>query len=217
MAIRLLCTLAAYPSEWTGPAATEVLPGLRQHLRPCARHENVPFNVDASLVEAASSDQVALEQLISIVWPEAFRLAAGILHDRSLAEDAAQEACAAMAVSLTSLQSFAKFRSWFYRLVSISRRRPKTVELGEATFRPMETDGARALDLSHALRNLPAQQRALVLLHYYVGLNSREIGVATDLAAATVRFQLMLARRALRRALSVAAQPASKEALSHGD
>jgi RNA polymerase sigma-70 factor, ECF subfamily len=180
----------------------------------------VPLTIDASLIEAAASDDRSLEQLIIAVWPEAFRLAAGILRDRSLAEDAAQEACASMAVALSSLKNPAGFRTWFYRLVvneamTISRRRREAATLHEAASHSIEFDNDQAMDLFKALHDLPAERRAIVLLHYYAGLTSREIAVAAHLPAPTVRFHLMLARRALRRALSVAVHPASSEALTH--
>jgi|SRR5579864_6573729 len=180
----------------------------------------MPLNIEVALIEAAATENRSLERLIGTVWPEAYRLALGILRDRGLAEDAAQEACAAMAVSLSSLKSAGAFRAWFYRLVvnesiAISRRqRDKAMPL-DAAFETVEFDGAEALDLANALRQLPPEQRAVVLLHYYVGLSSSEIAVAVRFPSSTVRFHLMLARRALRRALSLAGHPASPEALSN--
>ena len=182
----------------------------------------VPLQVDATLVEAASSDRRSLEQLIAAVWPEAFRLAAGILRDRNLAEDAAQEACAAMAARFSSLKSTGAFGAWFYRLVvneavTISRRRRETVTLHEAESEAIAFDDAQALDLSNALRHLPTDQRVVVLLHYYAGLNSREIAAAARIPAPTVRFHLMRARRALRRALAISNHPVSTEALPNAN
>jgi RNA polymerase sigma-70 factor (ECF subfamily) len=161
-----------------------------------------------------------MEKLIAAVWPEAFRLSLGILHDRGLAEDAAQEACAAMAVSLSSLKNAGAFRTWFYRVVvhesiSASRRRRETVALRNDESAASETDSAQAIDLAKALQKLPPQQRAVVLLHYYAGLNSSEIASAADLPPSTVRFHLMLARRALRRALRVTVPPPTKEIASN--
>ena len=182
----------------------------------------MPLNLDPALVHAAATENTALERLIAEVWPEAYRLAAGILHDRGLAEDAAQEACAAMAVALAALKDTRAFRSWFYRLVvheaiGVARRQRKLASLDEAAFKPMEEDRAQTLDLANALQRLPPEQRAVVLLHYYAGLNSREIAEAAQLPASTVRFHLMLARRALRRAISLAEPPASTEALSNAN
>jgi RNA polymerase sigma factor (sigma-70 family) len=113
----------------------------------------VPLNLDPSLIESAAGDSAALERLIAAVWPEAYRLAAGILHDPGLAEDAAQEACAAMAVSLSSLKNVLAFRTWFYRLVvreaiSVSRRRRNQLSLHEAASKAIEDDRAQTLDLA---------------------------------------------------------------------
>jgi RNA polymerase sigma factor (sigma-70 family) len=195
---------------------------VRQQIGLAERPYVVPLQLDASLIEAAFSDSRSLEQLIAAVWPEAYRLAAGILHDRNLAEDAAQEACASMAAKLSSLKTVAAFGTWFYRLVvnealTISRRRRETVTLHEVESKAIAFDEAQALDLSNALRHLPAEQRAVVLLHYYVGLNSREIAAAARLPAPTVRFHLMLARRALRRALALSTHSASTEVLSNAN
>jgi len=61
---------------------------------------------------------------------------------------------------------------------------------------------------------LPLEQRAAVVLHYYVGLKSSEIAAATGLPASTIRFHLMLARRALRKTLELDAQPPFEKVLS---
>lgn len=182
----------------------------------------MPLDLDPSLVQAAATENTALERLIAAVWPDAYRLAAGIVHDRGLAEDVAQEACAAMAVALASLKDARAFRTWFYRLVvheaiNVARRQPKLASIDESAFKPIEEDRAQSLDLANALRRLPREQRAVVLLHYYAGLNSREIAEAAHLPASTVRFHLMLARRALRRAISLAEHPVSTEAFSNAN
>jgi RNA polymerase sigma factor (sigma-70 family) len=59
-----------------------------------------------------------------------------------------------------------------------------------------------AIDLYDALAALTPARRALILLHYYAGLSAKEIAMTVALPASTVRFQLMLARRALRIALT---------------
>jgi RNA polymerase sigma-70 factor (ECF subfamily) len=124
-----------------------------------------------------------------------------------------------MAVSLSSLKNSGAFRAWFYRLVvreaiSVARRARDTSNLQNVQALAREIDSAQALDLANALAHLPPEQRTLVLLHYYAGLSSREIAVAVRLPASTVRFHLMLARRALRRALRVNV-PLPKEVISN--
>ncbi|MBV8372421.1 MAG: sigma-70 family RNA polymerase sigma factor [Candidatus Eremiobacteraeota bacterium] len=165
------------------------------------------MNVDAGAIEKARAGGERLDELIAAIWPDAYRLAFGVLHDRGLAEDAAQEACAAIARGLPALKSATAFRTWTYRIItnhaiSTARARPKTRDLQAAGDRAVSYDPSDALDLLTALARLPIAQRVAVILHYYAGMNSGEIASATGLSAATIRFHLMLARRTLRKALS---------------
>ena len=180
----------------------------------------VTVTIDTSLVEAARTEQSALERLIGAVWPDAYRLAYGILRDRGLAEDVAQDACAAMATTLASLKRPEAFRSWFCRLVvnaaiSMSRRRRDVVQNGEDPLIAASCDSTDALELSIAIRALSPEQRAIVLLHYFMGFNSREIAEAACIPASTVRFHLMKARAALRRALTDSSLSSPSEAFSN--
>ena len=172
----------------------------------------MPLALDNRLIDSARLGGDGLERLIAGVWPEAYRIAFSILRDRGLAEDAAQDACAAIARSLTGLKSTGGFPAWSYKIIvnhaiTASRRRPQTQALDAVADRGVAFDQSDALDIHNALGALPVVQRAAILLHYYVGLNSGEIAAATGLPSSTVRFHLMLARRALRKALSSKAEP----------
>lgn len=163
--------------------------------------------IESALVDEARSGGAALERLIIAVWPEAYRIALGILRDRGLAEDAAQEACARIARMLPQLHHSDGFASWSYRLIvrhaiSAARRRKPMEPLDALPDGAVNIDRSDALDLYDALGKLPVAQRAAVILHYYAGFNSREIAEATGLPASTVRFHLMHARRILRAFLS---------------
>ena len=182
----------------------------------------MPLSLKAALVERARAGGSDLEQLIAAVWPDAYRIAFAILRDAGLAEDAAQEACATVARSLQTLRNADFFGSWSYKIIvnealTTARRWPPMETLSAAGARIVNSDRSDALDLYHALTALPLEQRAAILLHYYAGLNSGEIAEATGIASSTVRFHLMLARRALRKALS-AESPAARapeEVLPH--
>ncbi|MDQ6825354.1 MAG: sigma-70 family RNA polymerase sigma factor [Candidatus Eremiobacteraeota bacterium] len=186
----------------------------------------MPLNLERGLIESAKSGGADLERLITAVWPEAYRLAFSILRDGGLAEDSAQEACASIARSLSALKNTAVFPAWSYRIIvnhaiTAARRRPRTQTLESLTYQPVHFDQSDALDLYTALAALPPVQRGATILHYYAGLDSGEIAAATGLPRSTVRFHLMLARRALRKALSTTdthTLRSSKEALSdvHG-
>lgn len=162
--------------------------------------------IQSDAIEAARAGGLPLERLIATVWPEAFRIALGILRDRGLAEDAAQEACAAIARSLPALTDARAFAAWSYKIavncaLTAARRRPRTLTLETLADRSSSFDSSAALDLYDALAALPVVQRAVLLLHYYAGFKSADIASATGLRASTVRFHLMLARRSLRAAL----------------
>lgn len=188
--------------------STLTLKGLGASIRvakPQGAH--VPLAIEPELIERARTIGSALERLIALVWPEAYRISFGILRDVGLAEDTAQEACAAIARSLPALKQPEVFPAWSYKIIvnralSAARGRSHAQPLDSLAEHSTATDHSDALDLRRALRALPPVQRAVIILHYYVGLNSSEIAAATNLGSSTIRFHLMVARRALRKALS---------------
>jgi RNA polymerase sigma-70 factor (ECF subfamily) len=166
------------------------------------------FTVDPHLIRDAQADAAALEALLVALWPEAYRVAFGVLHDRGLAEDAAQEACASVALRLSALRSNDAFYGWMYRIVvrhatASAKRSKKIVELGSSAEPRAASSDDERLDILAAVDALPRPQRIAVVLRYYAGLNSAEIAAALRVPAPTIRFRLMLARRSLRRALVV--------------
>ncbi len=177
------------------------------------------LSIDAALVESARVETGALERLIETVWPEAYRVALTILRDHGLAEDAAQDACATIARSLNSLKNDNTFATWTYRIaanaaITIGRHQLPVQSLDPVAARGWSVDTAEAVDLDNALAALPIVQRAAILLHYYAGLKSREIAAATGLPSSTIRFHIMLARRALRKALAVEEAASTASTLS---
>lgn len=194
----------------------------RQQLGPFARLKVMALSLDAALVESARVETGALERLIETVWPEAYRVALTILRDHGLAEDAAQDACATIARSLGALKNDNMFASWTYRIaanaaITIGRRNLPVQSLDPVVACGRSVDTAEAVDLDNALAALPVVQRAMILLHYYAGLKSAEIAAATGLPSSTIRFHIMLARRALRKALAIeeAASTLSDEVLTN--
>ncbi|MDQ6925175.1 MAG: sigma-70 family RNA polymerase sigma factor [Candidatus Eremiobacteraeota bacterium] len=166
------------------------------------------FAIDPNLVRDAQHDGAALENLLVALWPEAYRVAFGVLHDRGLAEDAAQEACAGIALGLSSLRATEAFSTWMYRIIIrhamvSAKRLKKLAELGTTVERRTAPGDDDRLDILAAVAALPKSQRAAVVLRYYAGFNISEIAAVLGAPAATIRFHLMLARRTLRTALAV--------------
>ncbi len=174
----------------------------------------MPLTIEPRIIEKAQVATEELEPLVAAVWPEAYRLALTILRDRGLAEDAAQEACATIARSLTSLKNLDAFPAWSHKIIVrhalvSARRRPITRSLDALGDLSVGFDRRDALDLYGALAELTPLQRAAILLHYYAGLSSAEIAAATGIPSSTVRFHLMRARKALRAALCAGSTPLS--------
>ena len=160
---------------------------------------------EPELIELArTGSRDAIESLIARVWPHAYRIALGVLHDRALAEDAAQEACAIVYREIPKLRSARAFNVWFYRIVvreTQTVRHPAAAALAEdapGLIDFAETDRSVArLDVLRALARLAPPLRVAVVLHFYAGLNSREMARVLRIADSSVRFRLMRARRRL--------------------
>ena len=179
---------------------------------------NVSSNVNdltglAALAQAAlNGDDSAQEALVRVMWPNAYRIAWSILGERGAAEDAAQAACTAMCAKLSTLSDTRTFAGWAYRIVVSHARdlarartrlqRRETIGYEDVTAASTGHDPSARLDLASAIGALPDALRLPLELHYFVGLNSREVGTALGLPAASVRFRLMMARRRLRPLLS---------------
>jgi len=76
-------------------------------------------------------------------------------------------------------------------------------------------DGSAALadrdELERAFRRLPVDQRAVFVLHHYLGLPLVEIADLLEIPAGTARSRLHYATRGLRAALTADATTAAKE------
>src|SRR5215207_9061201 len=73
---------------------------------------------DAALVRSAQrGSERAVEELFSRHWPDAYRTALLIAHDRATAEDIAQEAFVAALRALPGFDRSRPLRPWLHRIV----------------------------------------------------------------------------------------------------
>jgi RNA polymerase sigma-70 factor, ECF subfamily len=149
-----------------------------------------------------------VERLIEAIWPDAYRLAYGILGEWQSAEDVAQESCVVVYRAIASLRSAEAFRVWFYRIVVrratvFKKRWDRSGPLMSDTL--LEDDRTNAIDIWRALASLPPHLRNVIVLHYFEDLSSREIAAILRIPDGTVRFRLMTAKRRLRPLLDDAA------------
>ena len=161
----------------------------------------------ADVRAARAGDRAALDRLLTALWPRAFRLAAGITQHAATAEDAAQDALVLVATRLPALRDLAAYPAWSTRIAvnaaaTALRRRVAHAALEDDGRAPGFEDAlAERLDVLRALGALPLWLRVPLVLRYVDGLSSREIGLALNAPAATIRFRLALGRRRLAAAL----------------
>ena len=159
---------------------------------------------DAALVRAAQNgSERAVEELFARHWPDAYRTALLIAHDRAAAEDIAQEAFLS---ALRALQRFDRqrpLRPWLHRIVvnraiDWARARKLRQEVDVAAVPEVAAPAARD-DLGLGaigaeLARLSPEHRAVVVMRYLLDLTPGEIAEALDLPRGTVNSRL---RRAL--------------------
>ena len=180
--------------------------------------------MDRDLVEQARrGDREAFTVLVHQVSDSLFAVAHRILRDSDLAEDALQNALISAWRTLPRLRDSDRFEAWVYRILvhacyaEAGRRRRWTASIRVI---PIDTqtvsDGSQALadrdELDRIFRRLPVDQRAVFVLHHYLGLPLVEVADALGIPSGTARSRLHYATRALRAAVVVDGALATEEA-----
>lgn len=156
----------------------------------------------ADLVSAAQAgDEKAAEELVGAVWPRCFRLAATILGDRDLAQDAAQEACVVVYRKIRNLRAAGAFDTWLYRIIMreaarVRRRHGVSAQLAEVA--QPASDDPTTVDVWRALSELGPTFREVTVLYYFEDLKTEEIASILGVRHATVRTRLARSRVRLR-------------------
>jgi RNA polymerase sigma factor (sigma-70 family) len=158
----------------------------------------------SDLREGALEQQVTIEDLYRRHFDRAVRLAFLLTGDRSVCEDLAQEAFIRVANRVDELQLDRVF--WSYLRVTITnlarknwhRRRRQRLLLTrlEPSADTWQPDLEQRTWLWDAIRQLPRQQRIVVVLRFYESIPDQEVALILGRRPATVR---SLAYRALRR------------------
>jgi RNA polymerase sigma-70 factor (ECF subfamily) len=177
--------------------------------------------VQELLVERARrGDRDAFAALAAHLVDPCYSLAYAILRNAELASDAVQTAMLGAWRDLPSLRDVDKFDAWLHRLVAnacyVEARRERRWSL---SIRAFPTDHPTAPDLAisvadrdeleRAFRRLPPEQRAVVALHYYLGLPLSEVAATLGIPAGTARSRLHHATRQLRAAVEADARSAT--------
>ena len=162
---------------------------------------------DADLVrDARRGDEAAFTSLLRPLLEPAYRLAAGMLQDRQLAEDAVQEAAVNAWRKLNQLREGTPMRPWFLGIVANECRTTRRsrwgsvlkIDAGRPGAEGPDETAVRGLDLRNALKRLRPQQRLVVVLYFYLDLPLEEIAAITSASLAAVRQRLYRGIRALK-------------------
>lgn len=174
-----------------------------------------------AVLRLKTGDITGLEVLVKQYQIKAIRTAYLITQDKALAEDIVQDAFVRVYHRIEQYDSNRPFSPWFMRIVANDavkaiRRGHRQVSLDasltendDATFLEFLVDSAPHPDerveqgelkqvVRDALQQLSPEQRKVVVLRYYLGMNEREMSDELDIPKGTVKWRLSAARKILR-------------------
>ena len=175
--------------------------------------------MDRDLVEQArKGDREAFAVLVHQVSDSLYSVAFRILRDTGLAEDVLQNALVLAWRRLPKLRDLDRFEAWIYRILVHAcydeSQRTRSWR-GSVVALPIELAGvtdetsqiADRDELERAFRWLTIEQRAVFVLHHYVGLPLVEVAETLGIPAGTARSRLHYAIAGLRQALTALPDP----------
>ena len=162
------------------------------------------------LVERArSGDHDAFSALVDVTIARLDTVARLVLRDRELARDAVQEVLIQAWRDLPGLRDPDRFDAWLHRLTMhtcldlVRRRRRRAIEVDldvldlSGRLDPSLDIADREL-LDGALAQLDAGHRAVIVLHYYLGLPMPEVAAALGIPTGTAKSRLHYSLAAMR-------------------
>lgn len=165
------------------------------------------------LVERAmTGDHDAFAELARVSIGRLFVVARLILRDEAAAEDATQETLVAAWRHIHGLRDADRFEAWLHRLLvnachREARRggRRRAIEIHVAALEAPQPDPNLGLldrdEIERAFRRLDTDQRAVIVLHYYLGYSLDDAADVLAVPPGTVRSRLHRATQAMRAAL----------------
>jgi RNA polymerase sigma factor (sigma-70 family) len=156
---------------------------------------------------APAGSPAHFERLLRANARSMLRFADFVLHDRSAAEDAVQEAFMIACQRHGSLKDQTAFTAWLRTIVLREclrwrrRRWLQVLGLTDRVVAPATPDPAIRVDITRAVRRLSPKLRAIVFLHYYEDLTLARIAVELHIPEATAKTRLYEALRRLQSAL----------------
>jgi RNA polymerase sigma-70 factor (ECF subfamily) len=165
------------------------------------------------VLRARSGDHDAFTALAAGALDRLHRTARLILRSDELASDAVQEALMAAWLHIRAIRDPDRFDAWLHRLlVNACYREARRVKRREIVEIHMIAPDLRSNgdaqeltavrdQLERGFRRLTLEQRAVLVVHHYLGLPDAEAAIVLDIALGTFKSRLNRASNALRAAL----------------
>lgn len=177
-----------------------------------------------AIAKLQRGDIQGLEILVRLYQSRALRVALALTQDPDLAEDIVAEAFLTVYNRAGQFDSQRSFSAWFYRIVinaglkAYRKRGRETCDETSARILARAEDAhpgpeAEALSaetreqVGRAIKSLPVNQRAVVIMRYYLGMDDRTIAQALGCPLGTVKWRLHAAHMKLRPVLAVDSNP----------
>jgi len=175
--------------------------------------------VQRELVERAQHGDVdAFRDLVYEAGRRLYGIAYRILRDPDRAQDALQQALIQLWDGLPGLRDPDRFDAWSYRLVvhasyrEARRERTWTARVGEIKVDPPDDDRvAEVIDrdeVERSFRRLTPEHRAILVLHFVIGLPIREVADVLGIPMGTASSRLHYATQSFRAAFEADARGA---------
>lgn len=172
------------------------------------------------VIRAQQGDQAAFAEIARATYGRLHSLAHGILRDRALAEDATQQAMLDAWRNLPKLRDPARFAAWSYRLTvhacyAESRRAHRWMPRMpiDTPREPVARDEIGPLidreQLDRGFRELPVDQRAVLVLRHVIGLPLDEVARTLEIPPGTARSRLHRALQTMRARLEADDRPSA--------
>lgn len=149
-----------------------------------------------------AGDREAFEALLRRHTRAMLQFADFVLHDRSAAEDAVQEAYMTAWKKRAQLQDPGSFGPWLRRIVLREclrwRRNPfwRMMALPDRVV-IQSKDSAEHLDIANAVRRISPRLRAVIFLHYYEDQTLKQVANELGIPESTAKTRLYEALRRL--------------------
>lgn len=185
--------------------------------------DRMPDQTRAALVERAQEgDRDAFDALARTAGDRCMGIATRILRDTDVAQDAVQATLITAWRDIPSLRDPNRFEPWLHRiLVNACYAEAKRRRRWSSSIRMLPVDVASNANdiltvndrdqLERAFRRLTVEQRAVMVLHHYIGLPVPEVADRLGIPLGTAKSRIHHATTALRASVEADARVPSQE------